>query len=271
MARTLEAIRDFNAIAVGAGASPIIAVATAAMREAANGQRFLDRIRREVGTEVAIIGGRDEARYGFVGAIRSLPVSSGILFDLGGGSIQVSRFRDRRLGRNVSLPLGALRLSETFLLSDPPKAREIRKLQDHVRRQLKEGEVGRLGSRECLVGTGGTIRNLAKIDRSAEQDAIGALHGYVIRFDRLREVVHRLVSKKETKRDRMRGLSAQRADSVAGGAVAAVRRQAAFGGMALATWSPALRPVFRMPASSQTSVPPRTDRAASCRRPGSRG
>ena len=110
MARTMEAVRDFHAIAVGAGATRIVAVATAAMRDARNGQLFMDRIRRELGIRVDIIDGREEARYGFAGAVRGLPVSSGLLFDLGGGSMQVSRFRSRRLGRAVSLPLGALRL-----------------------------------------------------------------------------------------------------------------------------------------------------------------
>ncbi len=122
MARTIEAVRDFYAIALGAGARRVVAVATAAMRDAKNGQRLIERIRREVGMGVQIIDGRREAAYGFAGAVRGVPVSSGLLFDLGGGSMQISTFRSRRLGRATSLPLGSLRLSETFLESDPPKA-----------------------------------------------------------------------------------------------------------------------------------------------------
>src|SRR6478609_7213291 len=83
MARTTEAVRDFQSIAKGAGAKRIVAVATAAMRDAANGTLFAERLRRELGIRVEIIGGLEEARYGFAGAIRGLTVKNGLLFDLG--------------------------------------------------------------------------------------------------------------------------------------------------------------------------------------------
>ena len=115
MGRVTEALRDFKALARGAGATRIVAVATAAMRDAGNGPLFAERLRRELGISIDIISGAEEARYGFAGAIRGLDVSSGLLFDVGGGSMQVTRFDRRRRGRAVSLPLGALRLSEQFL------------------------------------------------------------------------------------------------------------------------------------------------------------
>ena len=220
MARTIEAVRDFYAIALGAGARRVVAVATAAMRDAKNGQRLIERIRREVGVGVQIIDGRREAAYGFAGAVRGVPVSSGLLFDLGGGSMQISTFRSRRLGRATSLPLGSLRLSETFLESDPPKPREIRRLRDHVWKHLKKAGVKRLGRYETVVGTGGTVRNLAKIDRSSHVYPISTLHGYVLTLDRMHDVVRRLASTRERNRDEVPGMSAQRADSIVGGGIA---------------------------------------------------
>jgi exopolyphosphatase/guanosine-5'-triphosphate,3'-diphosphate pyrophosphatase len=220
MARTMEAVRDFHAIATGAGARQIAAIATAAVRDAVNGHVLMDRIRRELGLRVEIIGGREEARYGFAGAVRGLPVSGGLLFDLGGGSMQVSAFRNRRLGAAISLPLGALRLSEQFLTSDPPKHREIRRLRDHVWKLLKRSGITRLDRAGRLVGTGGTLRNLAKIDRSAHRYPITQLHGYVLSADGLHEAVRRLASTRERKRDEIPGLSAERADSIVGGAIA---------------------------------------------------
>ena len=102
MARTMEALRDFQAIATGAGAKRIVAVATAAMRDASNGALFAERLHRELGIRIEIIGGLAEARYGFAGAVRGLAVSNGLLFDLGGGSMQVTRFARRRLARAPS-------------------------------------------------------------------------------------------------------------------------------------------------------------------------
>ena len=108
MARTKEALRDFKAIATGAGAKRIVAVATAAMRDASNGVQFAERMQRELGIRINIIEGLKEARYGFAGAVRGLAVSNGLLFDLGGGSLQITRFAGRRPAQGVSLPFGAV-------------------------------------------------------------------------------------------------------------------------------------------------------------------
>jgi exopolyphosphatase / guanosine-5'-triphosphate,3'-diphosphate pyrophosphatase len=220
MARTTEALRDFQAIATGAGARRIVAVATAAMRDATNGALLVERLQRELGIRIETIGGLSEARYGFAGAVRGLAVSNGLLFDLGGGSLQITRFARRRLARSMSLPLGALRLSERFLESDPPTAKQLRRVRDHVRSHLAEAHVTRLGPGDRLVGTGGTLRNLAKIDRQTRRYPVGVLHGYELSVDRLGEVVDRLAASREKRRDDVSGLSAERADSIVGGAVA---------------------------------------------------
>ena len=220
MARTTEALRDFPAIATSAGARRIVAVATAAMRDAGNGPLFAERLRRELGIRIEIIGAPAEARYGFAGAIRGLAVLSGVLFDLGGGSLQITRFARRRLVEATSLPLGALRLSETFLESDPPTSKQVRRLREHVRSRLRKARVGRLRPGERLVGTGGTLRNLAKIDRQRRGYPIGRVHGYELAVDRLGEIADRLAGLKEKRRDEVPGLSAERADSIVGGALA---------------------------------------------------
>ena len=220
MARTTEALRDFKAIATGAGATRIVAVATAAMRDASNGPLFGQRLERELGLRIEIISGAAEARYGFEGAMRGLAVSSGLLFDVGGGSMQLIRFERRRRGSDLSLPLGALRLNARFLESDPPTRPQIRRLRDYIRRQLAEASVSRLLQDGGLVGTGGTLRNLAKIDREAQRYPLSGLHGYELSRDRLTEIVELLASMKEKLRDRLPGLSAERADSIVGGALA---------------------------------------------------
>ena len=191
MGRLMEALRDFRAIAMGAGARRIMAVATAAMRDADNGRVFAERLRRELGIRIEIIGGDDEARYGFTGAVRGLAVSSGLLFDVGGGSMQLTRFEARRRGADISLPFGALRLSEQFLESDPPTRKQIKRLRDHVKKRLAKAGVRRLKAGEQLVGTGGTLRNIAKIDRQARHYPIGELQGYELSVERLERVFER--------------------------------------------------------------------------------
>jgi exopolyphosphatase/guanosine-5'-triphosphate,3'-diphosphate pyrophosphatase len=220
MARTTEALRDFKALAAGAGATRITTVATAAMRDASNGALFGQRLERELGLHIEIISGDAEARYGFDGAMRGLAVPSGLLFDVGGGSMQLTAFDRRRRRSDISLPLGALRLSAKFLESDPPTRRQLRRLREYVRTCLAPAGVTRLVSDGRLVGTGGTLRNLAKIDREARNYPIASLHGYELPCDRLAKTVDLLASMKEKHRDRLPGLSAERADSIVGGAVA---------------------------------------------------
>jgi exopolyphosphatase/guanosine-5'-triphosphate,3'-diphosphate pyrophosphatase len=219
MARAMDALRDFRAIALGAGADRVIAVATAAMRDADNGTLFLERVRRELGIEVELIDGDREARYGFVGAVRGLPVDDGLVFDMGGGSMQVSRFRGRALEKDWSLPLGSLRLSQTFLSNDPPKPGEVRKLKAHVRTLLQDAHVPTLRAGETLVGTGGTVRNLAKIDRRARGYPITRLHGYTVTRRHLHDAVARVTETPLRKRDTIPGLSGERGDSIVGGAL----------------------------------------------------
>ncbi len=213
-------LRDFRALALGAGADRIVGVATAALRDAENGPALMTRLRDEIGVPVDVIDGDAEARYGFLGGIRGMPVEHGLLFDLGGGSMQVTRFFQRAVDRAWSFPLGALRLSQSFLPTDPPAEEELRRLRKHVRRTLEEAGVPALDPGEELVGTGGTVRNMAKIDARARSYPISRVHGYVLAREASRDIVSTLAARRLEKRERTAGLSGERGDSIVGGAVA---------------------------------------------------
>jgi exopolyphosphatase / guanosine-5'-triphosphate,3'-diphosphate pyrophosphatase len=217
--RTVAALKDFVALARGSGAMETIAVATAAVRDAGDGKAFVDAIRDLTGLTVRVIDGRQEAAYSFLGAVHGLPVEDGLLFDIGGGSMELSRFRDRTLDRTWTLPLGALRLSDEFLGSDPPAAEEIRALDEHVRGTLRDSGVQDLGDGERLVGTGGTVRNLARIDARRHRSFIPHLHGYELPAERLRAVADLLAGRKLARRGATPGLNDDRADSIVGGAL----------------------------------------------------
>ena len=218
--RTLRVLRGFAAVAASAGAERTVAVATAAVREASNGEELIARTREELAMAVEIADGDQEARYGFLGAIHGLPIEHGIVLDVGGGSLQLIHFRDRRLHRSWSLPLGALRLSDRFLDSDPPARAEMRGLKQHVYAGLEHAGVAALLADERLVGTGGTVRNLAKVDRRLRGEyPITRLHGYAIDRRRLDEVGSLLSGTPAAERGRVPGLNSDRADSIVGGAL----------------------------------------------------
>ena len=259
MARAMEALRDFKAIATGAGVERIIAAATAAMRDAGNGRQFAARVQRELGVRIGIIDGRREALYGCDGAVRGLDVDSGLLFDVGGGSMQLARFERRRVAASTSLPFGALRLSGRFLTSDPPTRKELRHLREHVRRGLEQARMRELGGGDRLVGTGGTIRNLARIDQLARGYPIGRTHGYELSSEALSDILDRLARTAEKGRDEIAGLSAERADSIVGGAVAIHTLAEFVGAKGILVSGHGLREglalrLFRMPMTSPAMV-----------------
>jgi exopolyphosphatase/guanosine-5'-triphosphate,3'-diphosphate pyrophosphatase len=215
--RVFEALVDFRAVARGSGVSRFVAAGTSALRDASNGPAFIQRVRRELGIRIRLLSGVEEARYGFLGAVGGLPVENGVQFDLGGGSLQVARFHGRRLLGATSVPLGALRVSDAFLRTDPPTTREIRRLREHGRAILSEAGLAPLASGEGLVGTGGTLRNIARVDQRASGYPISRLHGYRLSRRHLRDVTAQLLRQRLKKRARTPGLNPDRRDSVVGG------------------------------------------------------
>jgi exopolyphosphatase/guanosine-5'-triphosphate,3'-diphosphate pyrophosphatase len=219
--KTLQVLRDFRQIAAGAGAKRIIGAATAALRAAGNGAELLARIKRETGLSIRLLPPEAEARCAFVGAVYGMAVEHGAVLDIGGGSLQVGHFRDRELQRTWSLPLGALRVSEQFLVKDPPGKQEIRRLEEFAARTLARAEIPELQEDELLIGTGGTIRNLGRIDARLRGYPITRLHGYVLTAGRTRALNALFHEKRGSARTAIPGLNASRADSIVGGGLLA--------------------------------------------------
>ena len=217
--RTREALRDFRAIAQGAGARSLRVYATAAVREARDSARFSRMVHGATGERLRLLSADDEARYGFHGALRGLPSRHGVLFDLGGGSVQITEFRNRERRRSWSLPLGALRLSRRYLEHDPATDKELKGLRAHVDGFLEELPLRRVRDAARLVGTGGTVRNLAKIDRFKTPSPVPRLHGHELARKTIEELQSELRESPEKRRGQVLGLSRDRVDSIVAGAV----------------------------------------------------
>jgi exopolyphosphatase / guanosine-5'-triphosphate,3'-diphosphate pyrophosphatase len=216
--RTLEALRDFKTVARGAGAARMIAVATAAVRDAADGDELVERA-QHLGVPLQVIDGDHEARLGFFGAVHDLPVTSGLTMDVGGGSVELVRFRDRRLERAWSMQLGSLRMSDRFLDSDPPAGAELKALRRFVSSALTDAGITELGGAEDLVGIGGTVRNLAKVDLKRADYPLPLLHGYFLKERRLDALIDEMAGRSMKRLGQMPGLNPDRADTIVGGAL----------------------------------------------------
>ena len=214
-------IADFATVASASNVETIRAVATSAMRDATNVDEVVDAVHQQTGIDLEVISGEREAEYGFLGAVFSLPVHDGVLFDIGGGSVEFSFFKDRALKQVHTLDLGALRVSDDFLSNGLPEREAVLALRRHTKLMLRNSGMASMDEDGALIGAGGTVRNLAKIDRGSRENSFGRLHGSTIRYGALKKVVNGLRGLDRSNLAHMPGLNPERTDSILGGAVVA--------------------------------------------------
>jgi len=164
MAETVKVLRRFHRSSQRLGTDSVRVVATAALRDARNSQAFLEWVRSATGWTVDIISGLEEARLIHLGLVSNLRLSNStvLMIDLGGGSCELTVSRNGHIKETVSLPLGAVRLTDEFLAHDPPRKAELQSLRAFVAR-----EVGRVSGKivaarvKAAIATSGTAAALA--------------------------------------------------------------------------------------------------------------
>ncbi|MGA2452757.1 MAG: Ppx/GppA phosphatase family protein [Solirubrobacteraceae bacterium] len=211
--------------ASGLGEGAVDAVATSAIRDAENAAGFLERARACLGLPIRVLSREQEARYGYLAAVNSTTLRNGSVLDLGGGSLQLVRVADRLIGNSGSWQLGTVRMSERFLPPNgPAKRKQLEELRDHVAAELahaswlaQSSRGGSGGGR--LVGTGGTVRNLAAAAQRAAGLPSNGVQGMVIERDALEALVQRLAALPASERASVPGIKPARADLILAGAV----------------------------------------------------
>jgi exopolyphosphatase/guanosine-5'-triphosphate,3'-diphosphate pyrophosphatase len=162
--RTIAALAELRALAERRGAKKISVTGTFVLRAAKNRRAFLQRCRRDVGLAVRVLSGTEEARISFQGASGAVRASRILAIDIGGGSTEIMLGAHTSLHASWSLPIGAVTLTERFLATDPPAARELTAMSAAIRRALRRvtARVGRHGE---LVGIGGTVSSILALLR----------------------------------------------------------------------------------------------------------
>jgi exopolyphosphatase/guanosine-5'-triphosphate,3'-diphosphate pyrophosphatase len=207
----------FASFCRASGIDEVQALATSAIRDAANGRELLDAIREKTGLDPRVITGREEARYDWLAICNSTTLEDGFGLDIGGGSIQALRIEDRRLDQAESLRLGSVRVSEQFLPGEKASAKGIKALRKQV-----AGELEALGWWEDgrrLVGVGGTIRNLATAAMKRADIPPLDVKGFELTLDALEELIEWLADRPASKRGELPGIKPDRSDVILGGAL----------------------------------------------------
>ena len=218
---TLDAIEDFVEVCRGYGVTTLHAVGTEALRASRNARHITREAHRRYGVALHVISGYEEAGYCFIGAVQGLPVTQGLLADLGGGSMEVVSFADRRMENRDTLPLGSLRIANAFRLADRPRAEDLASAYDYSMRLLSESSLSTLAPDDILVGSGGSFRLLCKLDRQRRPYPMRTLHGYRMDADGLSRLLDELASCDLEERALIPGMNPERTHSIVGGAVVA--------------------------------------------------
>ena len=229
--KLVEFVGEAADLAKEHGAEDMMAFATSAIREAANGPAVLRRVFEETGTPLLELSGPDEAAATFLAVRRWYGWGSGTILnlDIGGGSFELAMGADENPEFALSVPLGAGRLTRDFLDVDPPIAKSVKAARKHIRALLHDpiAEIERMGTPTLVAGTSKSFRSLARISGSAPR----ATGPYVRRELRLHDLVlwaTRLSAMASADRAELPGVSAVRSHQMLAAALVA---QEAMGGL----------------------------------------
>jgi exopolyphosphatase/guanosine-5'-triphosphate,3'-diphosphate pyrophosphatase len=220
----VSTVGEFAKIARSSGCADVMAFATSAVRDAANCDDLLARVRAETGVDVQVLGGVDEARLTFLAVRRWFGWSAGRIIDLdiGGGSLELSSGVDEEPDVALTLPLGAGRLTREWLPDDPPGRRRVAMLRDWLDSELAEAAQTLVdaGPPDLAVGTSKTFRSLARLTGAAPS-AAGPRVNRVLTANGLRQLIAFISRMTTADRADLEGVSAERAPQIVAGALVA--------------------------------------------------
>jgi exopolyphosphatase / guanosine-5'-triphosphate,3'-diphosphate pyrophosphatase len=221
MARGIAALERFAAVLRSLDSPRTLAVATSAVRDAPNAPEFLHRVQQATGMSLRILSGTEEGRYAYLGVCNAWQLDDALVCDLGGGSLQIVEVRAGKLRNSVSLPLGALRLTQRFLHHDPPRLRELDELRSSVRETVRSALAAFGGSgRYDVYAVGGSIRALARASIDLREYPIARVHGFDLRERDLEALYEILAELPASQRRALPGIGADRVDVIVAGLVA---------------------------------------------------
>ena len=219
MQRALETLFSFAHMCSLHKVTTTIAVATAAIRNAVNGREFMTLITEKTSLNISVISGEQEARLGYVGAINTLNITNAVLFDLGGASTEITLIRNKISVHSVSLPIGAVNLTEKFALQDAnPERIQLAKAYFHAELAKLDWLAEVKSSHLPLIGIGGTARNIAKMDQRQKNYPYPKIHNYVLTAINFESLWKTISSTDLSERANIPGLSTGRADIIVSGA-----------------------------------------------------
>lgn len=225
MERSLAALAKMHTIAKGFEVAELRVVATSAVREASNGRAFCQEVRRRCGLRVDIISGDEEAQLALRSARHHFDLAgrSVAVVDIGGGSMEVTLTAGTVVDEVMTLPLGAVRLTERYGTDGALSPKRWSRLRRAIDRALDTKLRKPPFHPEIMIGSGGTFTNLAAMAQFEREGSERSVQGYVMSRAEVVHLLHRLRATPSAERRETPGLNPKRADIIVAGAAAVSR------------------------------------------------
>ena len=219
---TIESLRLFRDILVSDDVKNILAVATSAVREAKNRNRFISDIYEKTGFSFRILSHKEESYYSWCGALHSTCISDALFFDLGGGSLELVHSQDLKIRNNFSLPLGALRMARMLNQKNDDLGRKyvrkrLMKLEQRILKSLPDRKQFAFSPDVTLVGVGGTLRTVAQYDQDLTNYPLDKINNYKMKIEHIEEITERLSGLSIAEITEIESIGSSRADTVVPG------------------------------------------------------
>jgi exopolyphosphatase/guanosine-5'-triphosphate,3'-diphosphate pyrophosphatase len=222
MDRVVLCLKEWREIIDTSHVDATVAVATSAVRDAANRDEFLDRAKREAGFEVELISGDEEARRTMLGIRSGLPagVTDVLALDIGGGSTEFILDCPGQPPIVRSIDIGVVRLCERLLHHDPPTDEEMQQAREWIARETKTA-IASMGNCQTatFVGTAGTVTSLAAMAQQLPTYEQARIHNYQLQLNTIQDLEQTLLSRKKADRVGLPGLEKGREEVIAAGAI----------------------------------------------------
>ncbi|MFZ5966692.1 MAG: exopolyphosphatase [Bacillota bacterium] len=217
--RTLYTLKLFKKLIDAHKVDKIFTIATAAVRNAANQQFFLDKVRFETGFDFEVITGEMEAYYDYLGVMNTIDIQDCVIIDIGGASTELVMVENRQLKKAVSLPYGAVVLTERFLGKENVAPESIKKLEEFILKAFDNIKWLKDLKGMPVVGLGGSIRALAKVDKRKIGFPLESLHNYQMTRQEVISAYDEVTKASLEERKNIPGIGKDRADIIIGGFV----------------------------------------------------
>ncbi len=189
MDKAMAALRRYAALVSQMGIDRVLVAATAAVREADNGSEFVADVEQECDLNVQVLSGKQEARYAGLGVLSGMPYARGLVGDLGGGSLELVKVEDHRIGNTVTLPLGALRLSRMGMNDE--------ELRTYLKDQFEQVDwLPEMQGRNFYV-VGGAWRTLARYHISKTGHSLNIIHNYKLSHAKMRDMIREVMARSD--------------------------------------------------------------------------